>query len=510
MESSNLHSTTDKDEASAVTLMEALRAMSVASKTSAATTTKPTSEVDSDEHEDSPRLVLRENEEEAAEADPSNALYADSPRVDVLDPIEGAKLPYHLQCRLMKSSSSTAHFRSEGYRPAHIAARLGRAELFWWLVNHEEDFISRTSTGYSVFHLAAEYGHLALAQGIYERFGNQYGRVEKRVELRTRTVNKNSALHLAAAHGHLDVVVYLTTVLGFSVREKNSELHTPLMVAAQGGHLEVVQHLHSKSRASLVEVGQYKYTALLLAAYHGHKPVVVYCLDHGSSPNEKTNLHNTALHVACMGGHTHLVSYLLLRFKDGTLDPHSKNANGQTPLHLAAWAGHTELALLLFSAYGASLTATNAKGNTPFLMSCLRGHLSVAKALIKLGASFNERNASQNTGLLLAAYGGHNDVIEWLLDPETKSGLDITQTSASGNTPFLQAAYQAHLHTIKYLYETVGADLHERNHAGRSAIDLAEQYGDMTAPIVLYLREQGAASSESGDSDSIAPEHAES
>lgn len=473
----------DGDEATVMTVMEALKKMSMARKSNNMESSNLSTEsdyfhddADIDEGEEGEAYGLNDDSE------------SESSSLNVLDPEVGAELPFHQQCRLMKSSRFTAHLRSEGYRPPHIAARLGRVELFWWLVNHEEDFLTKTATGHSVFHIAAEYGHLELVKGIFERFCNHYGRSDKRIDSRSRTTSKCTALHLAASHGHLEVVRFLINTVYLSHREKNAELLTPLMVAAQSGHLHVVIHLHTIVRASLIEIGQYKYTALLLSALHGHLKVVDYCIKHGSSKQEKTNLLNTALHVASMGGHTHIVNYLLTKHSDA-FSVNDQNANGQTALHLAAWAGHSHIAELLITKYGSSIETTNLKGNTPFLMACLRGYRDVAKLLIGHGSSFTERNLSQNNGILLAAYGGHVDIIAWLLDPATESGLSLKDTSAAGNTPLLQAAAQAHLDTVIFLLEELHADINERNILGRNAIDLASRYEKVLEYLQEYIKE---------------------
>ena len=464
--------TTAHGEAHEATVMEALASLALRANESKAKSSKKSPYVT---YTDDDFAIEDVEDDENEVLDHMEEGNSDLPSVDVLDPVEGAKLPFYQQCRLMKSSRSTAHLRSEGYRPTHIAARLGRVELFWWLVGHEEDTISKTTAGYSIFHVAAEYGCLSLVQGIAERFGRSGLRSPYGIDLFSKTVTKNTALHLAAAHGHLEVVKHLCTEIGLNPRDKNVDLHTPLMLAAQAGHLKVVSFLHSQMRASLVEVGQYKYTALLLAALHGHSTIVDYCLLNGSSPEEKTNLYNTALHVACMGGHITVINNLLSNHPN-YFNTATKNSNGQTPLHLAAWAGHSHVVKLLVENYASSLTDANVKGNTPFLMACLRGYLSVAQLLISLGASFNDRNASQNSALLLAAYGGHNDVIEWLLDPATGSGLDLKQTSASGNSPLQHASAQGKYDTVKFLLENYDVDLNHLNNVGRTAFYLATPY----------------------------------
>ena len=410
--------------------------------------------------------------------------------VDVLE--EPCKLTFHEQNWAFKFSAQTSHLRSQGYRTPHMAVQLGREDLFWWLVNHDEDWMRLTQAGDTILHIAAQYGHLSLVQGIFERFGGTSAPYDKRLNEKATNGAKRTALHLAAAHGHLDIVKYLVEVAKLSIRDRDNESYTPLMAAAQRGHLHVIKYLHQKRGGKLSDAGQYKYTALLLAAYSGHFSIVKYIMRNGGSNKEVTNLVNTALHVAAMGGHCEIVQFLLTKYST-QFDVSTKNSNGQSPLHLAVWSGHEPLTRLLVIEHDASLTATNAKGNTPFLMACLRGHLPTAMALIQLGAQFTERNRNGNSALLLAAYGGHNDIINWLLDPDTHSGLSLRDTSTSGNTALLHASSQALLHTVKLLIEQYNAPLTDTNNSGRTALDLSSSY----APIHSYIQSRLAKASDS-------------
>lgn len=403
---------------------------------------------------------------------------------------------------LFKTGSETLHLRSLGFKSPHMAVMLGREEVFWWTVNHDEDLTGRTLAGDTVLHLAAEYGRESLVRGIYERFGSTFAPYDKRVDHKAANEAKRTALHLASAHGHFSIVKYLVDTVKLSLRDRDAEMHTPLMLAAQNGHLEIVKFLHRKRPASLSEGGQYKYTALLLASLQGHIKVVRYIMKNGGSNKEVTNLINTALHVACMGGHIEIVQLLLDKYPE-MFNVTTKNSNGQTPLHLAAWAGHAPLARLLVTKYASPTDSVNSKGNTPFLMACLRGHLSVAKTLIAHGSSnFGERNKNRNNALLLAAYGGHNDIIAWIIDPATNSGLSVHDRSTSGNTALLHAASQALLHTVQYLVEHCNANMGDTNNSGRNALELSSGF----APVHEYLNgRKEAAAKASADSTATSP-----
>jgi ankyrin repeat protein len=54
---------------------------------------------------------------------------------------------------------------------------------------------------------------------------------------------------------------------------------------------------------------------------------------------------------------------------------------GSTPLHLACIAGHTEVVSLLVAA-GASMSCTDEKGHTPLDLVCMAGHTEVVSLLV--------------------------------------------------------------------------------------------------------------------------------
>jgi len=66
------------------------------------------------------------------------------------------------------------------------------------------------------------------------------------------------------------------------------------------------------------------------------------------------------------------------------------------------------------------------------------------------------------------------------------------QDPASGNTPLMIAAKEGHADVIRMLLE-MGAATQKRNHAGRSALDLA-RLGSNSASLALSIRAPGAAS----------------
>ena len=70
--------------------------------------------------------------------------------------------------------------------------------------------------------------------------------------------------------------------------------------------------------------------------------VVQAKLAEGASPNSKSAIGETALHLACIYGHHRTISVLLAAGADPNARAHGENSLDMTPLSWCAYAGYTE------------------------------------------------------------------------------------------------------------------------------------------------------------------------
>lgn len=188
------------------------------------------------------------------------------------------------------------------------------------------------------------------------------------------------------------------------------------------------------------------------------------CMDVDS---ETDSNHDTALTLACAGGHEELVELLLSR----GADIEHRDKKGFTPLILAATAGHEKVVEILLT-HGADIEAQSERTkDTPLSLACSGGRYEVVELLLTRGANKEHRNVSDYTPLSLAASGGYVNIIKLLL----AHGAEINSRTGSklGISPLMLAAMNGHTAAVKLLLD-MGSDINAQIETNRNtALTLA-------------------------------------
>ncbi|XP_046672408.1 ankyrin repeat domain-containing protein 17-like isoform X4 [Homalodisca vitripennis] len=188
------------------------------------------------------------------------------------------------------------------------------------------------------------------------------------------------------------------------------------------------------------------------------------CMDVDS---ETDSNHDTALTLACAGGHEELVELLLSR--GATIEHRDKK--GFTPLILAATAGHEKVVEILMN-HAADMEAQSERTkDTPLSLACSGGRYEVVDLLLNRGANKEHRNVSDYTPLSLAASGGYVNIIKLLLT----HGAEINSRTGSklGISPLMLAAMNGHTAAVKLLLD-MGSDINAQIETNRNtALTLA-------------------------------------
>ncbi|XP_069125262.1 ankyrin repeat and KH domain-containing protein 1-like isoform X1 [Argopecten irradians] len=177
--------------------------------------------------------------------------------------------------------------------------------------------------------------------------------------------------------------------------------------------------------------------------------------------------HDTALTLACHGGHSELVNLLLSK----GADIEHRDKKGFTPLILAATAGHVDVVEILLD-HGADMEAQSERTkDTPLSLACSGGRYEVVELLLGRGANKEHRNVSDYTPLSLAASGGYVNIIKLLLS----HGAEINSRTGSklGISPLMLAAMNGHTPAVKLLLD-MGSDINAQIETNRNtALTLA-------------------------------------
>lgn len=183
--------------------------------------------------------------------------------------------------------------------------------------------------------------------------------------------------------------------------------------------------------------------------------------------SETDSNHDTALTLACSGGHEELVELLVNR---GANIEH-RDKKGFTPLILAATAGHHKVVSTLLK-HGAEIEAQSERTkDTPLSFACSGGRYDVVEVLLAAGANKEHRNVSDYTPLSLAASGGYVNIIKVLLT----QGAEINSRTGSklGISPLMLAAMNGHATAVKMLLD-MGSDINAQIETNRNtALTLA-------------------------------------
>ncbi|XP_050294137.1 ankyrin repeat and KH domain-containing protein 1-like isoform X2 [Anthonomus grandis grandis] len=201
----------------------------------------------------------------------------------------------------------------------------------------------------------------------------------------------------------------------------------------------------------------------------GANSIISPCMDVDS---ETESNHDTALTLACAGGHEELVELLISR----GADIEHRDKKGFTPLILAATAGHEKVVEILLN-HNADIEAQSERTkDTPLSLACSGGRYEVVELLLNRNANKEHRNVSDYTPLSLAASGGYVNIIKLLLNHgaeiNSRTGK-LFEGSKLGISPLMLAAMNGHGAAVKLLLDS-GSDINAQIETNRNtALTLA-------------------------------------
>uniref|UniRef100_A0A914I8G2 K Homology domain-containing protein n=1 Tax=Globodera rostochiensis TaxID=31243 RepID=A0A914I8G2_GLORO len=190
-------------------------------------------------------------------------------------------------------------------------------------------------------------------------------------------------------------------------------------------------------------------TALTLACVGGHAGLVDLLIKRGAHIEHLCKLlidagaqldaqadrtKDTALSLACSGGRKNVAELLL---KNGANKEH-RNLSDYTPLSLAASGGYVDIIQLLLSNGAEINSRTNSKlGISPLMLAAMNGHEEATRLLLENGSDINAQiETNKNTALTLACFQGRTEVTRLLI----QYGANVEHRAKTGLTPLMEAA----------------------------------------------------------------------
>ena len=144
---------------------------------------------------------------------------------------------------------------------------------------------------------------------------------------------------------------------------------------------------------------------------------------------------------------------------------------GNTPLHLAAALGHALCIEALVAIDGILLNEKNKNGKTPLHVAAESGHALCIEALVAMGGILlNERDILTLTPLLYAARQRDVSVIKALV------AVDNSLVNMNGSRVLHIAAKCGHVSHIEMLLAVNSHLVDEKDHLGRTPLDIAEKW----------------------------------
>ncbi|XP_048256997.1 serine/threonine-protein phosphatase 6 regulatory ankyrin repeat subunit C-like isoform X2 [Haliotis rufescens] len=403
---------------------------------------------------------------------------------------------------------------NNGWTPVMCAAASGVESVFHLLVSHGADVALRDDNNNSAFHLACIGGNISIVKYLLSR-----------TDINCQGNHGRTAVMIAALLAKQTLFkLLLSKKADITLTDDYND--TVLHIACQGGNQCIVKYL--MPQFDINAPGRHDRTAVMNAARSGRKDVFFLLVSQKADLTSTDEYKDNVLHMACQGGNTAIVEYLLTIF-----DVDLRGRNDRTPVMHAARAGQKNVFNLLVSR-NADLTPTDEYGNnalhlacqggnrsivndllpkfvikvpgkdgwTPLMNAVAYGRRSVFHLLVSKGADVSMKDSHGDSVFHLACQGGISSIVECLPlknDVSTKyhdiatqrqeslfkkKSFDINIRGRNDQTPLMRAVCGGHIAVFRFLVSR-GADQSLVDKDGHTLLHLATQHGQLH--MVKYI-----------------------
>lgn len=303
--------------------------------------------------------------------------------------------PLHLCCHwgqtkvlqtLIDHGANVNLIDAESKSPLHVAIESQYDEIISILLCHPDiDLKLRDKSGNTPFATALDFRNHNAAQRILDRFPT----AAEQMDIRGRNF-----LHLAILKDDLESVLFLLAIqVDVNSRVHDANQSSPLHLAAASQNEMITRNL-ILAGARMNERDAVQKLPLHIAIERGNLPAVSALIQNNADYDATDADGNNALHIAVRCAQFFIVRELLT---ESRVNAEATNLKGRNPLHELCRVVEDSTAGLICELFLESMpkypiNIPDMDGNTPLLLSFMRGQSPLCKILVKAGACLGTEN----------------------------------------------------------------------------------------------------------------------
>ncbi|XP_072958516.1 uncharacterized protein [Typha angustifolia] len=343
-----------------------------------------------------------------------------------------------LAVQALLSSGTNCEFpvktsKKNEFRPIHMAARLGLAEILQVLIDAGCDLDSRTESSDTGAMLCARYKHEDCLK-VLASAGADLGLVN--------SCGASAALVAASNRWSTPFECTIIDVIRSGKIPKSSDpaVFSPVMFASRCGDVGALEVILMQPEADINEQDESGFSPVMIAAKEGHVDAFRYLVFAGADVKLKNKRGETAVTLSELNKNRDLFEQVMLEFaleKGG--------AGGFCALHWAARRGDLA-AVRLLASKGCDVNVPDGDGCTPLMLAAREGHGPMCELLISYGAKCDTKTPRGETALSLARAnaGSGNKAEEVIMDELArilvlKGGLVMKHTRCGKGSPHMKS-----------------------------------------------------------------------
>ena len=166
--------------------------------------------------------------------------------------------------------------------------------------------------------------------------------------------------------------------------------------------------------------------------------------------------------------------------------------SGINAIHVCSWYGLDSCITTLYNrSFGLQVNEQDEKlGRTPLMYACMRGHISTALTLLRLGADIDLRDKKGNTALIMAIWHDHPQLVDQLLKQkiDPPPDLNIVSEEYHQRNALMLAALKGHDSLVTQIVLMPGVNLNNKDVLGNTALALAAATDQLAIVTTLLER----------------------